>query len=661
VIDCFFAIPGDLDTPTGGYAYDREVLRRLGKHGIACYLYPLPAGFPNPSPEERAETKRRIAPGCLPDEGPAPVTDLHPGAVILADGLAYGALDADTLDALSCPVVALVHHPLAYETGTSPERAAELLASERAALARASAVVVTSTATADLLAAEYGVERAAITVAVPGVAPAARAVGSGGPRLRLLAVGAVSPRKGYGVLIEALAMLRDLEVELVIVGATDRNAAEVGRLREAIARHGLGGRVVLTGAVDETALAEAYASADIFVMPSLFEGYGMVITEALARGLPIVSTTGGALGRVVPDEAALKVPPADAPALAEALRRMATDQTLRSDKAEAAWRLAHALPRWDDTARIVAEVIERVAPMDTDDAFERAFPEPEESFSADWLLLREPADHAARSPVVAETVRAHFAGRDSVDVIDMGCGAGSNLRGTAHLLPKRQRWGLLDYDRALLGAAKEALAAWADTSVFHIDVENDGLHTLRLVKDGRHIDVNVAVADLAKGGAAMVHPKADLVTAAALFDLASPAWIEAFVAEIASRGQAFLTTLTYDGRDRFDPPHPLDAAMLAAFHADMRRDKGFGPAAGPDATRLLAEAFAAKGYRVVTGDSPWVLDASSPLARSLAEGFAAAVEATGKVPADAVRNWLAFRLAAKTWETGHADLFAVPG
>jgi glycosyltransferase involved in cell wall biosynthesis len=232
--------------------------------------------------------------------------------------------------------------------------------SERTALARAVHVVVTSPITARTLVEDYGVPADKITVAVPGTEPAARAKGSEGV-VRLLCVGTVSPRKAYGVLVEALSELKDRDWILDIAGETDRVEGEYDRVREAIARFGLEDRVRFIGVLDRPALDAAYAATDLFLMPSLYEGYGMVLAEAMARGLPIVCTTGGAAAETVPDGAGLKVPPGDAPALRGAIARLLDDAGLRRSIADASWKAGQALPRWQDTAAIVAGAINRVA------------------------------------------------------------------------------------------------------------------------------------------------------------------------------------------------------------------------------------------------------------------------------------------------------------
>lgn len=339
-----FAIPGDLSTPTGGYAYDRQVLARLPACGIKVRQLALPGSFPAPSRDDLDETLRLIE-------------ELAPGTILLVDGLAYGALPADVVARITHPIVALVHHPLGLESGIPKADALRLVETETAALARAGAIVVTSRTTARLLATDFGVPRHRIHVAEPGTEPARRSPGNQLGRVRVLAVGSVVRRKGYDVLIEALAGIRDLSWDMAIVGADDRSTEHALEIRNLISRNGLEGRIVLTGAVDDAALDRHYADADLFVLASRFEGFGMVLTEALARGLPIITTTGGAAAETVSDRAAVKVPPEDAAALREALRQLITDPEARHRLADAAWHEGQALTRWDETTRLIAEVL----------------------------------------------------------------------------------------------------------------------------------------------------------------------------------------------------------------------------------------------------------------------------------------------------------------
>lgn len=347
-----FVIPGELTTPTGGYAYDRRVLALLPVQNVAVRHLALPGSFPDPSLEDLEKTFEILG-ACAPDE------------ILLVDGLAYGALPAGRLKRLPNKIVALVHHPLALENGLTPQRAGELRASESAALAMADRVIAVSETTADVLIREFGTSPDKLCIAKPGtdrVERAKRAQAHDAEATpRLLAVGSIVPRKGYDHLVSALAGLKALPWTISIAGALDRSPATLAALRDQIASLDLVDRVHLTGPLDAEALDAAYATTDLFVSASLFEGYGMVLAEAMARGLPIVAATGGAAAETIPDGVAIKVPPGDADALREALHAMLADKTLRASLADAAWKAARELPTWEETARIVAAVCAEVA------------------------------------------------------------------------------------------------------------------------------------------------------------------------------------------------------------------------------------------------------------------------------------------------------------
>jgi glycosyltransferase involved in cell wall biosynthesis len=342
-----FAIPGDITLPTGGYAYDRRMLSLLPALGIDVRHVALPGSYPQPTAPDLSETLRVLAGQSL-------------DSVLLIDGLAYGAMPHGLLSGIGQPIVALVHHPLCLEAGLSEQRQAELRSLETAALALAQHVIVTSAATAKTLTADFAVSAAKITVAEPGTDAAARATGTGEP-LQLLGVGSVVPRKAFDILVRALIPYADLKWRLTIVGATDRSAEALAALKTALAESGLQDRITLTGPADEARLNGHYASADIFVMPSLYEGYGMVLAEAMARGLPIVCTTGGAAADTAPDAAALKVSPGDVEALSAAIGRLLRDPALRASMSDASWAAGQRLPRWEQTARTIADVVRRVA------------------------------------------------------------------------------------------------------------------------------------------------------------------------------------------------------------------------------------------------------------------------------------------------------------
>jgi SAM-dependent methyltransferase len=277
------------------------------------------------------------------------------------------------------------------------------------------------------------------------------------------------------------------------------------------------------------------------------------------------------------------------------------------------------------------------------------------SFSPEWLALREPVDHASINSQVREALRRHFTRHTSIRVVDLGCGTGSNVRGTAGALGRRQTWTLVDYDPKLLKAA-----------AFRLEGLERGMRTksgVRFAVDDAEITVSFLEANLATGGFAPVISGADLVTAAALFDLFSVSAINQLVDAVAANKQAFFTVLTYDGLASWLPEHAGDQAMRDAFNAHQQTDKGFGPSAGAGATAALVAGFQRHGYRIMRGKSPWVVDqASHELRRQLDAGFASAVKETGTVPAETVDGWLAHRHSATDAVTiiGHEDLLALP-
>jgi glycosyltransferase involved in cell wall biosynthesis len=344
-----FAVPGSLETPTGGYAYDRRIIAELERLGWQIELVDVGGGFPWPTDATLAAARMRLL------QVPA-------GQPIVVDGLALGALPEVASELASRnPLLALVHHPLALEWGLSAEQADVLRRSERAALAAVRGVVVTSAATARIVASDYGVPAERITVARPGNDPAPRARGSRNDPPHLLSVGAVVPRKGFDVLVAALATLTGLPWRLTIAGDLTRDPTAAAKLHSDIARHGLADRIATLGAVSSEQLGTLYDSTDLFVLASYFEGYGMAYAEALAHGLPVIGTKAGAIPETVPDEAGLLVAAGDVAALAEALHRALADAGLRSRLSEAALAAARHLPTWRQSGAIFANALEKLA------------------------------------------------------------------------------------------------------------------------------------------------------------------------------------------------------------------------------------------------------------------------------------------------------------
>ncbi|GAA3338144.1 glycosyltransferase family 4 protein [Amorphoplanes nipponensis] len=342
-------LPGGIDdpaAPSGGNTYDRRVLTGLAGtrevHEIA-----VGAAWPYPAEADRAVLARAL------DELPA-------GATVLLDGL-VGCAVPELLEPLAgrLRLVVLVHLPLGDETGLPPAAAAELTARERRTVRAAAAVVATSDAAARRLETLHDLNAGSVHVAAPGVDPAPLATpGPAGDRL--LCVAALTPRKAQDVLVRALHAVAELPWTCTLVGALDRDPAFVDRVRDLAAP--LSGRVVFAGTRTGEALAETYRQADLLVLPSLAETYGMVVTEALARGVPVLGTLVAgvpeALG-AAPDGArpGTLVPPGDVPALAAALRRWLTDPAVRRDQRAAAAARRPGLPGWDLTTRRMSEVL----------------------------------------------------------------------------------------------------------------------------------------------------------------------------------------------------------------------------------------------------------------------------------------------------------------
>jgi glycosyltransferase involved in cell wall biosynthesis len=252
-----------------------------------------------------------------------------------------------------------VHHPLALESGLNKAEAASLQASERAALAGARHVITTSASTARILAADYGVADHRLSVVEPGTDAVTPPPRRRGDTMTLLAVGAVVERKGYDVLVTALAKLMHLQWRLVIAGDCGRSPQAFARLKDDIGRLRLAGRVTLLGAVAPERLTTLYASADLFVLPSRFEGYGMAYAEAIAHGVPVIGTMTGAIPETVPASAGVLVPPDDVEALAAALRRLIESPDERERLAAGA--RAVRFPSWREQAARFAQVLDRVS------------------------------------------------------------------------------------------------------------------------------------------------------------------------------------------------------------------------------------------------------------------------------------------------------------
>jgi len=342
-------VPGDPAQRTGGSLYDARIAEALRRSGVFVRVQGLAGRFPEA--DERARNAFDAA-----------LASIEAGQLAVVDGLALGGLpEVAAAHAERIGLIALVHHPLCDETGLDADTAKRLEDLERRALSACRGIVTTSAFTARRLT-ELDMDRAPVTVVEPGTdpAPATRAAAASADSTRptrLLCVGSVVPRKGQDLLIRALAGLRDRDWTCTLVGAIDRDRAYADNVRSAADAAGLRGRVEWPGELDEQALQAAWHEADLFVLPSHYEGFGMVVTEAVARGLPVITTTGGALIDTLPPGAGLQVPPGDADALAMALTRWLDEPELRDRLRRGARAARGRLTGWDAAARTFAQAV----------------------------------------------------------------------------------------------------------------------------------------------------------------------------------------------------------------------------------------------------------------------------------------------------------------
>ncbi len=335
---------GDPARPSGGNAYDRRVCRGLAAAGWTVHEHEVPGSWPSPDVPSHAALADALS--RIPD-----------GALVVVDGLvASPAPEVLVPEACRLRLVVLVHMPLGE--GTADDGVRER---EGAVLSAAASIVTTSAWARRALLELYSLPLDRVHVAEPGVDAAELAPGTATAGA-LLSVAAVIPGKGHDVLLDALTMVTDLRWHCLCVGSLERDPTFAERLRRRVAAGGLDSRVRFCGPQAEAELADSYGSADVLVLPSRAETYGMVVAEALARGLPVVaSDVGGvpeALGRGADrGRPGLLVPPGDAAALGAALRAWLEDTALRRRLRRAARERRESLAGWPTTVSVVAGVI----------------------------------------------------------------------------------------------------------------------------------------------------------------------------------------------------------------------------------------------------------------------------------------------------------------
>lgn len=337
-------VPAPFTTISGGYAYDRRMTECLRDLGHQVHVLELPGRFPDP---DQTAT----------DAAHAAWAELEAGTVPLIDGLALPAFAALAPAMRPREAVALIHHPVSLETGVQPEVSQRLREAEIALFAAVPRLVVTSEQTADQLAKDFRVGPEKITAIAPGIEDLPRSQGSADGTCRILSVGALIPRKGHDVLLEALSRLFDLDWRLTIVGATDREPVHARGLLALAEDRRITRQVDFAGEVAPSAMEALWGETDLFALTSWYEGYGMAMAEALRRGLPVAVTATGAAAALVGPEAGVLCAPGDVEQLSKALRRLIFDRALRRDMADVAWQAGQTLPSWRDQAAKLAEVL----------------------------------------------------------------------------------------------------------------------------------------------------------------------------------------------------------------------------------------------------------------------------------------------------------------
>lgn len=346
-----FVIPGDIDTPTGGYRYDRRIIGEWRKAGLCVTLVSLLGSYPVPDNKARAEalTVIRALPAC---------------DMVIFDGLA-GGCSPELLEVAAerHPVAALIHHPLALENGLTAEQSKSFKNLEGQGLSFVKAVFTTSEATSTTVHQLFGFQKEAIHAVLPGVERGPLSLQpslDANSCLRFLSVGSITKRKGHDVLLSAFGGLKQYQWTLDIVGPCDFDPKLFESLKKQRDELGLSKRVSFLGALSDDDLNLAYLAADIFVLASRYEGYGMAYAEAIVRGLPVIATTAGAVPDTVPRSCGLLVPPDDESALRQAALDIMCTPALRAEMRAGAIAAEPGFPTWEKSARRFSDFLETI-------------------------------------------------------------------------------------------------------------------------------------------------------------------------------------------------------------------------------------------------------------------------------------------------------------
>ncbi len=628
-----FLVPGDPEQNTGGYRYVRKLVETLNDQGRKARVTGLPGRFPQPDEEARNALDQQLAE--MPD-----------GTCVVLDGLAMGGLpEIVEKHHERLRLLALVHHPLADETGLNEADRQWFYESEKQALAFVKGVVTTSRHTAVRLA-DYEVPEAIIRVAEPGVAKGGiveitedQTTDHGA--LHLLCVAHLSPRKAQHQLVEALESLEALPWKCTLAGSDNRDPDYSEGVRQLIVKAGLEQRIELTGELGEDELAGLYRRADVFVFPSLYEGYGMVIDEALAAGLPIISSDGGALANTAARPGVVQFCAGDVGALGTRIRSWLEHPEELARARMLAVEESKRLRTWQDTANDFADALQYFGRFHQ-----------HSQFASNWLAARETADHRARSGKLTDSLSRWLSQRyyalDAEDrpkplqIVDLGAGRGSNAVFLVHALQVPQAWLAIDQDAGLLGEAKQRIETW--------DVPFE-IAPVQLTPENLEQSLTQDVS---------------LITASALIDLVSEPWLGALAEAAVARHAAVLIVLSYAGWFEVTPALPDDSLLRELVNRHQHGDKGAGAALGPEASAVLQNALAEQDYQVELAESFWQLDAGdSELIQMLMEGWVEAAMEQDPDCRESLARWLETRYTQLAEgclrvSVNHIDLLGLP-
>ena len=337
-------VPAPFDLVSGGYGYDRRIVSEMRAAGHQVDVLELTGQFPLPD-EKARESAHAIWAGLATDTTP------------VIDGLALPAFRGfdDMLTARGA--VGLIHHPVSMETGIPAAEQTMLDAAERHLFRCMRRLIVTSGTTAETLTSHFQCPADTVRRVVPGTDDAPRCAGSAGTVCEILSIGTLIPRKGHDLLLHALARLFDLNWHLTIVGSPDRDPTYARTLLALTAELNIQERVRFAGELVDAPLDALWRGADIFALATRYEGYGMVIAEALKHGLPVVVTNGGAAGQLLTPDSGCLCPVDDRDQVSKSLRRLIFDKYLRLAMAEAAWQVGQQLPSWHTQAALFADAL----------------------------------------------------------------------------------------------------------------------------------------------------------------------------------------------------------------------------------------------------------------------------------------------------------------